>query len=78
MSEPKIETGKNGMGLRWARLGEWRIVAYAEGGYCVQRYVEGPGWCLLHAGRGGTTPPKDKIPAGVEAKLLDALGLPRQ
>lgn len=63
----RIETGKNGMGCRWARSGEWRVVAYAEGGYCPQRRVEGIGWCLLAV--------DGEMPPDVEAALVDALGL---
>jgi hypothetical protein len=52
------------MGLRWAREGEWRVVAYAEGGYAVNRWVEGPDWVIDH-----------DIPSEVERPLCEALGI---
>lgn len=60
-----VEVGRSGMGLRWARHGDWRTVAYAEGGCCEQRRVEGFGWCLLADG--------EDMPADVAEVLTFAL-----
>jgi hypothetical protein len=42
----RVLTGMNKMGLRWAACGGRRVLAYAEGGYSVQEWVDGVGWCL--------------------------------
>jgi hypothetical protein len=63
-----VETGvQPSTGLRWAKHGQYRVVAYAEGGYCCQRHVQGPGWCLLAPGQ--------EMPADVERALCLALCL---
>jgi hypothetical protein len=62
-----IERGKNGVGLRWARLGEWRLLAHADGGYSVHRLIPGIGWCLLHD--------DDLCPPLVEGRLCAELGI---
>lgn len=65
----EITTGVNAAGLRWARLGEWRVVAYALGGFCLQRHVDGLGWILTRPGTSDTAPPE------VRRALCAALGL---
>jgi hypothetical protein len=65
----KVQQGRDRMGLRWAQEGDWRIVACAQGGHWFQRWVEGVGWVVLADHR--------EMPAEVEARLLDTLGLPR-
>ncbi len=62
-----IIRGTGTHGLRWAKSGEWRIAAYAEGGWVEERFVEGPGWCLLHQ--------CDTMPEDVGRALCTALGL---
>lgn len=61
---PTVETGGSSMGLRWARCGDWRLVAYAAGGACEQHFVSGS-WCLMHD--------KGTMPADVRALLQEAL-----
>jgi hypothetical protein len=67
MANEPITTGRNGMGLRWAQCGEYRVVAYTNGGYCCQRYMNGPGWCLFPEG--------ESMPEDVERALCSALGI---
>lgn len=59
-----IELGTNNAGLRFARMGEWLVVAYAMGGYSVQREVPGIGRILA-----------DDFPLDVERALCAALGI---
>lgn len=67
MIAEKIETGTSGAGLRWARWKHWRLVAYQEGGYCLQRRNRQFGWLLLG--------PDDDFPRQVEEALCLALGI---
>ena len=61
-----VETGESN-GLRWAERDGYRILAYAEGGYCCLRYVDGIGWCLF--------PLDEDMPEDVERALCCALGV---
>jgi hypothetical protein len=63
-----IETGTSAIGLDWARSGDWRILAYAGGGYARMRRL-GVGWCLLHEG--------EEMPEEVERALCATLGIVR-
>jgi hypothetical protein len=67
MELPAVETGRTQSGLRWARSGQYRILAYAEGGWCEQWLNGSVGWCLFSA--------NDAMPWGVRNRLLRALGL---
>jgi hypothetical protein len=64
MTDHTMTMGETDMGLRWAREGDWRVVAYAQGGHTTNRLVAGQGWVIDH-----------DIPPGVERRLLAALGL---
>jgi hypothetical protein len=64
MTDHTITTGETDMGLRWAREGDWRVVAYAQGGHTTNRLVEGHGWVI-----------DQNLPPDVERRLLAALGL---
>jgi hypothetical protein len=55
-----------GTGLRYATLEPYRVVAYAEGGYCQQKAAP-EGWRLLRA--------CEEMPADVERALCAALGI---
>jgi hypothetical protein len=65
----QIRQGRDRMGLCWAQEGDWRIVECAQGGHWFGCRVEGVGWVLVADHR--------EMPAEIEARLLDALGLPR-
>jgi hypothetical protein len=64
-----VETGTLPNGLRFAESRDgWRIVAYAMGGYAINRWLDYPKpgfWCIDHA-----------IPTDVEVRLCEALGIP--
>ncbi len=72
-----IKTGRGKPGtmgehLRWAKCGEYRIVAYAQtpragegGGYSAQWFVEGIGWTIC-----------EEMPGYIERALCAALALP--
>ena len=62
----RVETEQT-PGLRWARRGPFRLLAYAAGGWCEQYHVAGVGWCLFPEGEG--IPPDELRP------LLAALEL---
>lgn len=62
-----IITGQTDLGLRWAHNGTYRILAYAEGGYCCQCLYLVNGWYLL--------PAEEEIPQDVERALCHALGI---
>lgn len=59
-----IETGRNGVGMRWARLGGWRVLAYAGGGYTLQRRASFGSWRLPGPGE---APPEGVLPALMRA-----------
>lgn len=59
-----VLTGATGMGLRWAREGDWRLTAYAAGGCTTNRRVKGLGWIIDR-----------DIPADVYMRLKAALGI---
>ena len=67
-----VTTGTTRMGLRWARCGEYRIVAYVmPGGYSRQRVYSGrQGWRLLL--------PTEPMPEDVERALCAALRIEYQ
>ncbi len=62
-----IDQGESTGGLRWAKSGTWKIVAYKEGGYCQQQWVPPIGWVLLTDQR--------EMPDEVERALCLALGI---
>jgi hypothetical protein len=64
---PAVTSGRTESGLRWARSGKYRILAYAEGGWCEQWLNGSVGWCLFTA--------NDAMPWGVRNRLLRVLGL---
>jgi hypothetical protein len=67
MNQQLITTGTTGLGLRWAAVGSFRVMAYAMGGYGCQRYVPEVGWCLFAGG--------ESMPEAVERALCERLGI---
>jgi hypothetical protein len=66
-----ISTGTTPLGLKWARLGEYRITAYAmSDSFVVNRFIKGVGWVLI--------PTHARVPQGVLGCLKWALGIKQQ
>jgi hypothetical protein len=65
----RVQVGTQPSGLRFATAGDYRVVAYAAGGYCRQwRAPAGGGWFLFRAEAEG-------LPEDVERALCFALGI---
>jgi hypothetical protein len=64
-AEIGVEVGRTGMGLPWARLGDWCLMVLADG-TLSKHFKSGDLWVL---GKG------DEMPADVLAKLKAVLGV---
>jgi hypothetical protein len=65
-----VTTGYTDHGMRCARAGVYRIVAYMDGpGYCAQQWFKDQ-WYLFPSG--------ERMPRDIEAALCAALNIPVQ